>query len=101
VIAIEKYEFRTCSASFFHRSQPSLLPVQLACAQPSPSRFRTLVHRRPDRRAGTAVPMLKSSRQRVAEANNAHWERIFQEKFADPEYYSFRLLRHSSPILAF
>jgi len=45
--------------------------------------------------------MLKSSRQRVAEANNAHWERIFQEKFADPEYYSFRLLRHSSPILAF
>lgn len=30
---------------------------------------------------------------------NARWERIFQEKFADPEYYSPRPIRRGSPLL--
>jgi hypothetical protein len=30
--------------------------------------------------------------------DNARWERIFQEKFADPTYYARKLGRHSSPI---
>jgi len=29
---------------------------------------------------------------------NARWERIFTEKFADPEYYTRRLVRTSSPL---
>ena len=29
---------------------------------------------------------------------DARWERIFAEKFADPEYYSRRLVRSSSPL---
>ena len=30
---------------------------------------------------------------------NDRWERIFQEKFADPEYYSPRPIRRASPLL--
>jgi hypothetical protein len=30
---------------------------------------------------------------------NARWERIFQEKFADPEYYRPRPIRRASPLL--
>ena len=29
---------------------------------------------------------------------NARWERIFQEKFADPDYYAPRPVRHGSPL---
>lgn len=32
---------------------------------------------------------------------NARWERIFQEKFADPNYYTRRLVRHESPLNEF
>jgi hypothetical protein len=30
--------------------------------------------------------------------DNARWERIFQEKFADPEYYGRRHVPHVSPL---
>ena len=30
--------------------------------------------------------------------DNARWERIFAEKFADPEYYTRRHVRCSSPL---
>jgi hypothetical protein len=30
--------------------------------------------------------------------DNARWERIFAEKFADPTYYEKRLVSHSSPL---
>jgi hypothetical protein len=30
--------------------------------------------------------------------DNARWERIFNEKFADPYYYSARPIRHSSSL---
>jgi hypothetical protein len=30
--------------------------------------------------------------------DNARWERIFAEKFADPTYYTRRVVRYSSPL---
>jgi len=30
--------------------------------------------------------------------DNARWERIFSEKFADPHYYTRRVVRYSSPL---
>ena len=30
--------------------------------------------------------------------DNAKWDRIFNEKFADPDYYSRRAVRHSSSL---
>jgi hypothetical protein len=30
--------------------------------------------------------------------DNARWERIFQAKFADPDYYARRVIRHESPL---
>ncbi|SPF47932.1 hypothetical protein SBA4_3810013 [Candidatus Sulfopaludibacter sp. SbA4] len=30
--------------------------------------------------------------------DNARWERVFQQKFADPDYYGPRMVRHSSPL---
>jgi hypothetical protein len=32
---------------------------------------------------------------------NARWESIFQEKFADPNYYTGVPVRHSSPLRSF
>jgi hypothetical protein len=32
---------------------------------------------------------------------NARWERIFAEKFADPNYYTCRITRNASPLSAF
>ena len=29
---------------------------------------------------------------------NERWERIFQSKFADPDYYVRRVIRHESPL---
>lgn len=29
---------------------------------------------------------------------NAHWEKVFNEKFADPSYYDRRSMRFSSPL---
>jgi hypothetical protein len=50
------------------------------------------------------APARKSSRRRChcgacpQCADNAKWERIFQEKFADPLYYSDLTLRRRSPL---
>ncbi|SPE30040.1 hypothetical protein SBA6_120003 [Candidatus Sulfopaludibacter sp. SbA6] len=30
--------------------------------------------------------------------DNERWERIFEQNFADPDYYEFRLVRHASPL---
>lgn len=32
---------------------------------------------------------------------NARWERIFQEKFADPNYYAGLVVRTASPVTSF
>ena len=29
---------------------------------------------------------------------NARWERIFEEKFSDPDYYTWRGVQHVSPL---
>jgi hypothetical protein len=31
---------------------------------------------------------------------NARWERIFEEKFADPDYYTRHGVQHSSPLIS-
>jgi hypothetical protein len=31
-------------------------------------------------------------------AENARWERIFEQKFADPDYYAPRILRRDSTL---
>jgi hypothetical protein len=121
-LAIERYEFRTCVRSFFQRPEPWPLPDCAAPLQQFPSESqmpqlqvallaagwpecpqrkftgeRTLLETRPATRAGNGHEISKTSRQTKVEVNNARWERIFQEKFADPEYYRTRFLPHSSP----
>jgi hypothetical protein len=91
---IERYEFRTCVPGFFERTQPWPL---LDCAAPLFTSERPLLERRPGRRPGREPVIFKTSRQRKDEVNNARWDRIFEEKFADPEYYRTRFLPHSSP----
>ena len=85
-MAIGRYEFRTCVPQFFERFQPGQLAGRGAPEWPQPEVTDecTLLERRPGRRA-------------KGEVDDALWERVFQEKFADPEYYSFRWLSHSSP----
>jgi len=33
-------------------------------------------------------------------ADNARWERIFAEKFADPNYYTRHVVRYESPLMS-
>ena len=125
-LTIEKYEFRTCVPSFFQCPQPCEPPGRSAPAQQSPSESQmahlqilhpwapgaagrlerqqrklmgkcTLLRRPPGKRAGIVHEISKNSHQQEVEANNERWERVFQEKFADPEYYSSRWLPRSSP----
>ena len=113
-LSIDKHEFRTCVASFFHRSQPGQVKSKMADlqaphratpgaagwlegAQRKPEAERTQPQRRPGRQAAAGDESSKSSHQRKLEGNNARWEQVFQEKFADPEYYVSRSLPHSSP----
>jgi hypothetical protein len=84
-IAVERYEFRTCLRSFFQRAQPRLAGEGVV----PPGRFSRL--------AGVGQEISKVGLQRKTELNDARWERVFQEKFADPKYYGSRRLSHSSP----
>ena len=50
-------------------------------------------------------PPARNARQRrckcgtcAACEENQRWERIFQAKFADPDYYVRRVIRHESPL---
>jgi hypothetical protein len=59
---------------------------------------------RADSRADYRAPASKS-RLRICRcgecrecAENARWDRIFNEKFADPEYYSREYIRYESPL---
>jgi PilZ domain len=120
---IEKYEFRTCVPTFF---QPWWLPGRVVPAPQTSSEYQmshlqvrdlrtpgaagwlegrarrltsecTSPERRAGRQARIEKEIPKNRHQRKGEDHNAHLERIFQERFADPEYYCFRLLPHSSP----
>lgn len=78
-LAIGRYEFRTCALSFFERS-------------------------RPGRRAGRGAPAPRSrSRSRIAslqkgKSDDARWERVFQEKFADTRMLQFETLNWLGPL---
>jgi hypothetical protein len=50
-------------------------------------------------RSSTAVRRRRCQCGRCVECrDNARWERIFTEKFADPSYYSLRVPRAASPL---
>lgn len=85
-LAIEKHEFRTCGPSFFQLPQPCQMPDRAERTRYSPSKSRV---------ANLQIPHPEKPGE---ETSNARWERVFQEKFADPEYYRSRRLSHSSPI---
>jgi len=102
-LAIENHEFRTGFPVLFQPSQSWRLPdrapagqrspskpemVNLQCAQPKIAAERTLLRKRP------------TTQQRKVEVSDERWDRVFQEKFAAPEYYSSRRLPHSSPKVA-
>jgi hypothetical protein len=59
---------------------------------------------RADSRPVFQLPENKSQGRRCRCGNcalckeDARWERIFREKFADPEYYSRRSIRYESPL---
>jgi hypothetical protein len=61
-----------------------------------------MTRKRPNESPSYAAPVSKSRRCHcglcVTCQENARWERIFREKFADPSYYSGVTLRHSSPL---
>lgn len=103
-VAIEKYEFRTCVRSFFRLSQPRQVQhsedgagCRLERPQYKLAEERTSRKSRRAPRAAITHEISNDSHRRKGEINDARWERVFQEKFADPEYYRFRLPSHSSP----
>jgi len=125
-LAIDKYEFRTCASSLFQRTQPRRAG-RVAPAQQSPSESHMaqvlhpgtpdaagrleclqlkltgecpLTQRPRGKQAGIGPGVSKNRQQRKVEVSDALWERIFQEKFVDPEYYSSRWLPHSSPTVS-
>ena len=61
-----------------------------------------MTRKRPNQSESYAAPVSKSRRCHCGSCvtcrENARWERIFREKFADPFYYSGVTLRHSSPL---
>ena len=52
--------------------------------------------------AGTRKPLHPRPRCRCGQCrqclDDARWERIFTEKFADPDYYAPRVIRFASPL---
>ena len=117
-LTIERYEFRTCVCSFFQLSLPVPISGPRGGRATGPKRIPDgliardarigrlarmpaagevkLLPGHPSTWAGVGREKSKGIR-RKGELDNARWERVFQEKFADPGYYSTRLLSHSSP----
>jgi PilZ domain len=129
-LTIEKYEFRTCVRAFFQHTRlvavsgpcaaratgsrriPDRPIASTASTDASSRRLarrpaaklvreRPLLIALPSGRPGIAPEISGNSHRRKSELDNARWERVFQEKFADPGYYSSRLLSHSSPTADF
>jgi hypothetical protein len=75
-----------------------LTPVRKTTARRAPSRRTTTIQGK----TGYQPPAAKSGLRRcncsvcATCLENARWERIFREKFADPEYYRQPLRRGSS-----
>ena len=87
-LAILEHEFRTCARSLYDGSPASA--GRFRPLQPKVAGERTPPQRRPDGRARIGY-------ERKRALSDARWERIFQEKFTDPQYYGFRLPSGSSP----
>jgi hypothetical protein len=86
-------------------ADPRLLQEIMAFQNRAPRR-RVGAQRRKTRPEDAApvyrTPIHKSARCRCGKCascmDNARWERIFAEKFADPYYYSGLAIRHQSPL---
>lgn len=86
-------------------SSPELI-AQLLASQNLPEVVRRPAREQaisPDRAEANAKrPARRQGRCRCGRckqcADNARWERIFNEKFADPYYYAPRPVRHSSSL---
>ena len=78
-------------------SPESIRALMLAQGNPLPVRRRHGARKA----AGSASrgPRLRCRCGRCPQClDNARWDRIFAEKFADPDYYARRLTRISSPL---
>jgi hypothetical protein len=104
-LAIAKHEFRTCVPSFYQRSQQNPAATGVGGWLEGAQLGRVVRAKLPQGRSGTRADLGQaiagSRRGRGVEGSNERWERVFQEKFADPEYYNSRALRHSSPTADF
>jgi hypothetical protein len=78
-MAIGRYEFRTCALSFLEHSHPGQLAVRGASAQKSPRESRMVNLQKGDR-------------------DDARWERVFQERFADTRILQFETLNWLGPL---
>jgi hypothetical protein len=83
---------------------PRMLAALLAQAQAPPKRGARMTKKSGSQSTVYEAPARKA-RGRACRCGlcsrcleNARWERIFREKFADPEYYSQNRQRHESPL---
>ena len=77
----------------------------LASSAMQAQRNRPRTKRGGPRVAAVSEPPVHNLKQRrckcgtcAACKENERWERIFQSKFADPDYYVRRVIRHESPL---
>lgn len=77
----------------------------LASSAMQPRRDKPRMTRSAPRVSPVCEPPMHNLRQRrckcgtcAACKENQRWERIFQSKFADPDYYVRRVIRHESPL---
>jgi hypothetical protein len=68
-------------------------------AQGNPTPVRRRHGARDGARSASRGPKMRCRCGRCPQClDNARWDRIFAEKFADPDYYSYRLTRIASPL---
>jgi hypothetical protein len=83
----------------------SQIAALLASSAIEVQRNQPRMSRKTSRAPAGREPRAHNARQRrcrcgtcAACRDNARWERIFQSKFADPDYYVRRAIRHESPL---
>jgi hypothetical protein len=97
-VAIESHEFRTCVGPPL-ASCSETPRANSHCEYPRPKLARqwTSASQRPGAPAGVDRGIFANLQRRKNEPHEARWEQVFEEKFADPNYYNFRLPSQSSP----
>jgi hypothetical protein len=78
-------------------------PAPETARQPPPSQLTAAPRPAPFSTPNPVEPLAPQCRTRRCGRcrrclDDARWERIFQEKFADPTYYDEHLIRYSSPL---